>query len=113
MNAGALPSMACTGRLPQVVGLLVLLTETRAQKLLLFITRARGSPKLIRARLPFLEISSQIITMVKNHHLSKSMLDASWGAFLHIFEAKTASAGHQVIRVNPRFTSQKCYGMGS
>jgi len=54
----------------------------------------------------------QITHMVKNHHLSKSILDASWGAFLHILEAKAASAGHQVIRVNPRFTSQKCYQCG-
>jgi putative transposase len=49
---------------------------------------------------------------VKNHHLSKSIMDASWGAFLAILEAKAASAGHQVIRVNPRFTTQKCHGCG-
>jgi putative transposase len=53
-----------------------------------------------------------ITTMVKNHHLSKSILDASWGAFLAILEAKAASAGHQVIRVNPRFTSQNCSQCG-
>jgi putative transposase len=50
--------------------------------------------------------------MVKNHHLAKSIMDASWGAFLTILEAKAASAGHQVIRVNPRFTTQKCYKCG-
>jgi putative transposase len=54
----------------------------------------------------------QITNMVKNHHLSKSILDASWGQFLAILEAKAASAGHQVIRVNPRFTSQKCHQCG-
>jgi putative transposase len=54
----------------------------------------------------------QITNMVKNHHLSKSILDASWGQFLAILEAKAASAGHQVIRVNPRFTSQKCQQCG-
>jgi putative transposase len=53
-----------------------------------------------------------ILNMVKNHHLSKSIMDASWGAFLAILEAKAASAGHQVIRVNPRFTSQKCHQCG-
>src|SRR5213078_2337133 len=53
-----------------------------------------------------------ICTMVKNHHLAKSILDASWGAFLDILEAKAASAGHQVIRVNPRFTTQKCSKCG-
>lgn len=54
----------------------------------------------------------QITNMVKNHHLSKSILDASWGAFLAILTAKAASAGHEVIRVNPRFTSQKCFQCG-
>src|SRR3989454_795080 len=48
-----------------------------------------------------------ICTMVKNHQLAKSILDASWGAFLDILEAKAASAGHQVVRVNPRFTTQQ------
>jgi putative transposase len=38
---------------------------------------------------------------------AKSIMDASWGAFLDILEVKAASAGHQVVRVNPRFTSQK------
>jgi putative transposase len=53
-----------------------------------------------------------ILNMVKNHHLSKSILDASWGAFLDILTVKAASAGHEVIRVNPRFTSQKCHQCG-
>ena len=53
-----------------------------------------------------------ILTLVKNHHISKSILDASWGAFLDILEAKAANAGHHVIRVNPRFSSQKCYQCG-
>ncbi len=54
----------------------------------------------------------QITNMVKNHHLSKSIPDASWGAFLDILTAKAASAGHEVIRVNPRYTSQKCHQCG-
>jgi putative transposase len=54
----------------------------------------------------------QIANMVKNHHLSKSILDASWGQFLALLEAKAASAGHQVIRVNPRFTTQACSNCG-
>ena len=53
-----------------------------------------------------------ILNMVQNHSLAKSIMDASWGAFLAILEAKAASAGHQVIRVNPRFTSQKCHRCG-
>src|SRR2546421_587762 len=50
--------------------------------------------------------------MVKNHHLAKSIMDASWGAFLDILEDKAARAGHQVIRVSPRVTSQKCHQCG-
>ncbi|MFL5691194.1 MAG: RNA-guided endonuclease InsQ/TnpB family protein, partial [Ktedonobacteraceae bacterium] len=46
----------------------------------------------------------QITNMVKNHHLSKSIMDASWGAFLALLSEKAARAGHEVIRVNPRFT---------
>ncbi len=53
-----------------------------------------------------------IRNMVHNHSLAKSILDASWGAFLDILEVKAESAGHQVIRVNPRFTSQKCHQCG-
>src|SRR6266581_3592868 len=53
-----------------------------------------------------------IDNMVKNHCLDKSIMDASWGALLAILEVKAESAGHQVIRVNPRFTSQKCYQCG-
>jgi putative transposase len=54
----------------------------------------------------------RILNMVKNHHLAKSIMDASWGAFLGILTAKAASAGHEVIRVSPRFTSQKCHQCG-
>jgi putative transposase len=54
----------------------------------------------------------QILNMTQNHSLAKSIMDASWGAFLDILEDKAARAGHQVIRVNPRFTSQKCHRCG-
>ena len=53
-----------------------------------------------------------ICNMVKNHHLAKSISDAGWGQFLEILSAKAASAGHQVIRVNPRFTTQACSNCG-
>jgi putative transposase len=53
-----------------------------------------------------------ILNMVQNHSLAKSIMDASWGAFLDILEDKAGRAGHQVIRVNPRFTSQKCHRCG-
>ena len=50
--------------------------------------------------------------MGKNHHLAKSIHDASWSLFLDLLEAKAESAGHQVIRVNPRYTSQRCFQCG-
>ena len=53
-----------------------------------------------------------LLNMVQNHSLAKSILDASWGAFLDILEEKAGRAGHRVIRVNPRFTSQNCHTCG-
>jgi putative transposase len=49
-----------------------------------------------------------ILNMVQNHALAKSIMDVSWGAFLDILEEKAERAGHQVVRVNPRYTSQNC-----
>ncbi len=54
----------------------------------------------------------QITNMVKNHHLAKSIMDASWSAFLNILSDKAERAGHCVRRVNPRFTSQQCHQCG-
>jgi putative transposase len=53
-----------------------------------------------------------ILNMVQNHALAKSIMDASWGAFLDILEEKAERAGHQVVRVNPRFTSQNRHNCG-
>jgi putative transposase len=44
--------------------------------------------------------------------LAKSILDAAWGAFLDILTYKAASAGGQVVRINPRYTTQKCSKCG-
>jgi putative transposase len=44
--------------------------------------------------------------------LAKSILDAGWSAFLFILSCKAASAGGQVIRINPRFTTQLCSRCG-
>lgn len=49
-----------------------------------------------------------VVGMVKNQHLAKSIHDASWSAFLAILTDKAARAGHVVVRVPARFTSQKC-----
>jgi IS605 OrfB family transposase len=44
--------------------------------------------------------------------LAKSILDAGWSTFLTILTDKAASAGGQVIRINPRFTTQTCSNCG-
>ncbi|HET8909071.1 MAG TPA: transposase [Ktedonobacterales bacterium] len=53
-----------------------------------------------------------ITGMVKNRSLAKSIHDASWRAFLDILTDKAASAGHVVVRVPARFTTQNCSGCG-
>ena len=50
--------------------------------------------------------------MARNHHLAKSIHDASWSAFLDILTDKAERAGHVVVRVPARFTSQKCSRCG-
>src|SRR6266540_4042358 len=44
--------------------------------------------------------------------LAKSILDAAWGAFLFILTYKAGSAGGQVVRISPRYTTQKCSKCG-
>jgi putative transposase len=53
-----------------------------------------------------------IAGMARNHHLAKSIHDASWSAFLDILTDKAERAGHVVIRVPARFTTQRCSGCG-
>jgi putative transposase len=48
----------------------------------------------------------------KKAGLNKSILDAGWGMFIAMCEYKAASAGTQVLRVDPRNTSQVCSGCG-
>ena len=55
----------------------------------------------------------QITNMLQNHHLAKSIADASWGIFLAILEDKAARAGHHVVKVPARFTTQKCFKCGA
>jgi putative transposase len=45
--------------------------------------------------------------MVRNHHLSQSILDASWSKFFGMLSYKAASAGKIVQKVNPRGTSRE------
>ena len=51
--------------------------------------------------------------MVRNHHLSKSILDAGWGYLKTHLTNKAAEAGREVILVNPAFTSKTCSSCGT
>jgi putative transposase len=53
----------------------------------------------------------QTATMVRNHHLAKSISDAGWSAFLTMLVFKAVYAGKQAIAVPPAFTSQDCSGV--
>jgi len=50
--------------------------------------------------------------MVKNRHLSKSIADSGWSTFFELLSYKAAEARREVIKVNPRNTSQNCSGCG-
>jgi putative transposase len=50
--------------------------------------------------------------MVRNHHLAKSISDAGWSQFILILTSKAESAGREVIKVNPSYTSQDCSRCG-
>jgi putative transposase len=48
--------------------------------------------------------------MVKNRHLAKAISDSGWTQFVQILSAKAESAGRELVKVDPRNTSQKCSG---
>ena len=50
----------------------------------------------------------QIANMVRNHHLSKCILDSGWGYFRQQLTIKAASAGRELVFVNPAYTSKCC-----
>lgn len=54
----------------------------------------------------------QIVNMVRNRHLSKSILDQGWGYLRNRFVVKAVNAGRQFVLVNPANTSQVCSGCG-
>src|SRR5260370_14067063 len=47
------------------------------------------------------------------HERAKCNYDASWSPFLGNLEDRAERAGHQVIRVPARFTTQKCHRCGT
>lgn len=54
----------------------------------------------------------QILNMVKNDKLAKSILDMGWGQVQALIIAKAEEAGRMVIVVPPHGTSQTCSGCG-
>ena len=54
----------------------------------------------------------KIANLVKNHHLAKSISDASWGLFLSWVRYYGTIADVPVVAVSPRFTTQDCSGCG-
>jgi putative transposase len=54
----------------------------------------------------------QPTNMLKNHHLAKSIADASWGILRNTLEAKAVEWGREIVFVDPRNTSQECSGCG-
>jgi len=55
----------------------------------------------------------QITNMVKNHHLAKSIYDASWSTLINFTTYKAEEAGGVVELVNPRNTSKQCSVCGN
>ena len=55
----------------------------------------------------------QIKNMVKNHHLARSIHDASWNMLIDFTTYKAEEAGGSVELVNPRNTSKQCSVCGS
>jgi putative transposase len=53
----------------------------------------------------------QTATMLRNHHLAKSIQDAAWSSFLSILAFKAVCAGKRAVAVPPAYTSQDCSGL--
>ncbi len=51
--------------------------------------------------------------MLKNHSLAKHIQDVSWGKLIRFTLSKAERAGKSVVLVDPRNTSQRCFGCGN
>ena len=50
--------------------------------------------------------------MLRNHHLAKSISDASWSMFINMLAYKTQILGSHLVKVNPQYTTQNCSSCG-
>lgn len=55
----------------------------------------------------------QITNMVRNRHLSKSILDSGWYLFRQLLTYKAENAGREMVLVNPAYTSKCCSNCGA
>ena len=55
----------------------------------------------------------RIHNMLQNHCLAKSISDAAWNQLIAYTTYKAENAGHVVVSVDPRNTSQMCSGCGT
>lgn len=54
----------------------------------------------------------QILNMVQNHNLAKSILDGGWGYLKTHLAFKSVEAGREMVLVNPAYTSKTCSNCG-
>ncbi|HEU5200116.1 MAG TPA: transposase [Ktedonobacterales bacterium] len=54
----------------------------------------------------------KVSSLIKNHHLAKSISDAGWYGFLCWVRYYAGLHGIPVVSVSPRFTTQDCSGCG-
>ena len=69
--------------------------------------------ELVKQSNTFYVENLNVLNMVKNHSLARSILEANWGTFMELLTYKAESAGGRVVKVDPKDTSQLCSGCGS
>ena len=69
--------------------------------------------KIIKDHPDLLVEQLQILKMVKNHKLARSILEQKWETFIRMLDYKAERAGGRVVKVNPANTSKTCSGCGS
>src|SRR5262245_49361649 len=75
-------------------------------------TLRKAARALVQSRDMVAYEALQITHLVKNHHLAKSIRDASWGLFLSWLGYYGHMAGIPIVAVSPHYTTQDCSGCG-